>query len=78
MPKNHESPGRPSPKGETTPLTRANINQRWAPLIALCAAKLMLVLSGRASTNFDEDNQYGFNPTTGYPFIGGRFDRPRP
>ena len=75
MSENHESPRRPSPKGESTPPTRPNTNRPRAPLIALCAVVMVILLSGCPSTNVEDCTPYKCNPNAGYPFIG---DPPRP
>jgi len=78
MPENPESPGRPLPRGESTPPTRPKTNRPWAPLIALCAVMVVILLSGCASPSVGDCDPYKYDPNTGYPFVGGPFDHNRP
>lgn len=73
MPSNNKSRSR-----EYTSRTDSNANRSLAQLLALSAILVLLVASGCASTNVDDSDPYKYNPNTGYPFIGGPFDHPRP
>ena len=78
MPNNKRSPRRSSPKDGNKPPAKPNANRPWAPLIVLGAVLVVIVLSGYASTHVEDADPLQYNPNTGYPFIGGPFDNPRP
>jgi len=42
-------------------------------LATVAALLLVLLMSGCASTNWNDGDPYKYNPQTGYPFIGGPF-----
>lgn len=73
MPRHNKSPA----GGYTSPAT-SNANRSLAPLLALAAILFVIISAGCASTNVEDTDPYKYNPNTGYPFIGGPFDHPRP
>jgi hypothetical protein len=73
MPRNNETPT----EVYTSPAT-TNTNRSLALLLALAALLVVIISSGCASTNVEDNDPYRYNPNTGYPFIGGPFDHPRP
>ncbi len=54
---------------------------RWMETHAIVTMALLLVvlLTGCASSHVESyQDPYSYNANTGYPFVGGRFDCPRP
>jgi hypothetical protein len=66
---NNKSPA----EGDPSPATF----HAYRSLVSL-AAIFALMSSGCASTNVADTDPYKYNPNTGYPFIGGPLDHPRP
>ena len=42
-------------------------------LTTMAALLLMILMSGCASSNWDDGDPYKYTPQTGYPYIGGPF-----
>lgn len=78
MPNNSKSPAGSLHKDRNTLPAKPKANRPRAPLMVLGAVLVVIVLNGCASTNVEDCDPYKYNPNTGYPFIGGPFDHPRP
>ncbi len=72
MPSNNKSPAEGDPSPATSHSYRSLVS------LLVLAAIFALMSSGCASTKVADTDPYKYNPNTGYPFIGGPFDRPRP
>ncbi len=78
MPNNNKSPAEPLPEDGNTLPSKPKASRPCAPLMALGAVLVVIVLNGCASTNAEANDPYKYNRNTDYPFTGGPFDHQRP